>query len=195
MCECEVCERSDLWQRWPNHTTLSITNDGMGSRLLFLSHTLLLHQSTAVHIMDIRSKLNFYYFQMSTSKCVETCQFQHWIITYGPPEWELGKKGVSFPDLFCAFLCISVFLSLGLSIWSASFSNSLPVTIYFQSICLPVHVWINYINIGSYDPLWLLFHLFSLSTYLSVEEFVLYHSFIKISWSNSLLTSYLPICT
>lgn len=48
MCECEACERSDLWQHQPNHTTLSITNDRTGS-WLFLFHT---------HFASVRSGSN-----------------------------------------------------------------------------------------------------------------------------------------
>jgi len=56
MCECEVWEQSDLWQHWPNHIAFSITNDGTGSLSLSLALS------------------NDFYFQMSTSKCVEKCQ-------------------------------------------------------------------------------------------------------------------------
>ncbi len=126
-----------VWAAWSmaalaqSHSTL---NNKWWDRLQApsLSHTLLLHQSTVVHIMDSRSKLNFYYFQMSTSKCVETCQFQSWIITHGPPDWELEKvnNGVRILKVFCIFFCIECFC----------FSLSLPVSQYglfpSQTVCL-----------------------------------------------------------
>lgn len=85
-----MCELSYVWQQRTSHTTL---NNEWWDRLqaLTLSHILLLHQSTVVCIMDIRSKLTFYYFQISTSECVEICQFLCWIVAYGPPNWELEK--------------------------------------------------------------------------------------------------------
>lgn len=72
MCEREACERSDLWQHRPNHTTLSKQTTGQAPGSFSFTHTLL--QSAVVQIMDIRSELNFYYFQTSTSKC-EKCHF------------------------------------------------------------------------------------------------------------------------
>lgn len=145
-----------------------------------LSHTLLLHQSTVVHIMDSRSKLNFYCFQMSTSKCVETCQFQSWVITHGPPDWELEKQnnGVSFRKIFCVFLCIVCFcfsVSLPVSQFGLFPSQTVcllqSITDYIHPICLPAHlpVWLNCMNLGLYHQPWLSFPISSLVVWLSVS--------------------------
>lgn len=87
-------------------------------------------------------------------------EFQYWIITHGPPDWELEKKNhcVSFHNLFCncfLFARNSLFFSVYYKLHS-TYMLACPYT------CL------NCMNIGLYHPLWFLFPLFTLVVWLSV---------------------------
>lgn len=116
--KCAVCERSDLWLPWPDRTTLSITNDGTGSRLL-LSHTLFYCVSPRWFILRTLGQSRTF----TTSKCQQVNVLRRSV-----------PNNNMWSSIFGAFLRVLLFFftSVCQSLSPGSFSNDLPCTIYYR---------------------------------------------------------------